>query len=357
MFCAKPTVYPDFYAFVERKGAIFMRSEVIILLDSMKRLPQKLHETESLDINYLKQLLEKSNFRVTTMTYNTFLENINTIDCGKNIFLYASSQYKQYKDYIEDILLYIVNAGGKIIPNFHLFRSHENKSYQEFYKYQRNIKSPKFNIVGTYEEGLRIFENADYPIIGKTVDGFGSRGVRQINNIIEGKKFIKKNMSSGVHLNAAGLRNFARRFKYKNQYPRKRGKILLQEKINDVNHDWKILIFGNDYFCLKRSVRKNDFRASGSGNFDFEAVPSNIVLGFAYDVKNKLDTPWVSLDIIEKGENCYLIEYQALHFGLSTLINNRYLYEYDENKNDWTKKLKENECEFYFAKALKYYCS
>lgn len=40
------------------------------------------------------------------------------------------------------------------------------------------------------------------------------------------------------------------------------------------------------------------------------------------NVKGKLDTPWVSLDIIEKSGRYYLIQYQSVHFGLATLINN-----------------------------------
>jgi glutathione synthase/RimK-type ligase-like ATP-grasp enzyme len=332
-----------------------MNNKIMLLLDSMGKYPQKLHETESLNIDTLTEYLNSNGYQVSTMVYHDFLTNISKIDCSQYIFIYASSQYEEYKEYIEDILLYIVKVGGRIIPDFQMFRSHENKSFQELYKIEKKIATPSFNIVGTFEEGAQVLSKVNFPIIGKTISGFGSKGVAQINNMEEGKKFLKKNMKSGIQLSSDGLRVLGRRLKYRNQYPQKRGKLVFQEKINGVDHDWKILVFGDLCFCLKRSVRKNDFRASGSGIFDFEAVPTDSILNFAYDTKNKLDTPWVSLDIIVKGDNCYLIEYQALHFGLSTLINNKYYYKYEESNKMWNKYSKDKECEYYFAQALDNY--
>ena len=334
-----------------------MKSKIILLLDSMGRYPQKLHETEGLDINKLTNHLNMMGFELYKMTYNDFLSDISNIDCSQYLFLYASSQYEAYKDYMEDILLYIVRNGGKIIPNFHLFKSHENKSYQELYKVQEKISSPNFNIIGTYEEGVEVLSKTKFPIIGKTVNGFGSKGVVQINSIKEGKRFLKKNLFSGIDFNANGLRVLGRRLKYKKQYPKKWGKLVFQEKINDVNHDWKILVFGDLFFCLKRSVRKNDFRASGSGIFDFNAIPPDNILKFADEIRDRLDTPWASLDIIIQGDDCYLIEYQALHFGLATLINNKFYYKFDNNTKTWIRCTKDSESEYYFSVALKQYLS
>lgn len=334
-----------------------MNTKIIILLDSKGRYPQKLHETESLNIDVLTEHLNSNGYEVFALTFHDFLKNIDNIDCNEYIFLYASSQYEEYKGYIEDILLYIIKSGGKIIPDFQLFRSHENKAFQELYKTMKKIPSPKYNIIGTFEEGIEILKETSFPIIAKTINGFGSKGVIQINNSKEGRKFLNKNLQSGINFNSNGLRILGRRLKYKKQYPKKSGRVIFQEKINGVDHDWKILVFGNRCFCLKRSVRKNDFRASGSGIFNFDAVPVNQLLNFALNVKRKLDTPWVSLDIIEKNNRYYLIEYQSVHFGLSTLINNNYYYEYNESNKKWQRLEKDKDSEYYFASALKSYLS
>lgn len=326
--------------------------KIMILLNSKGKIPQKLHETQSLNINYLTQLLDEKGFEVSAMTYHSFQEMIKEIDCSEYIFIYASSQYEWYKEYIEDILIYIKDSGGEIIPSFQMFRSHENKSYQEFYKTHKKIEAPEYHVIGTFEEGLKVLEKTNFPIIGKSVTGFASKGVEQINSINEGVRFLNKNLRSGIKLDSNGMRVLGRRIKFKNQYPRKSGRVVFQSKITDVDHDWKVLVFGDSCFCLKRSVRKNDFRASGSGIFNFDAVPSDSLLDFAYSVKNKLNTPWVSLDIMEKDSKCYLIEYQAVHFGLSTLINNKYLYKYDKKEHIWVKKEKQFESEYYFVDAL-----
>lgn len=77
----------------------------------------------------------------------------------------------------------------------------------------------------------------------------------------------------------------------------------------------------------------------GNGNFDGSTPPSIALMKFAMEVKEKLDTPWVSLDIIEKDSELYLIEYQCVHFGLYTAMNSLSHFEYDGGK---FKKIDEN---------------
>ncbi|WP_143414825.1 hypothetical protein [Geobacillus sp. E263] len=328
--------------------------KLIILTNSKNSIPQKLHETESLNIEILKTSLLQLNWNVSVMTFDNFINNFNNINyINGTYFIYASSQYESYQSYIEDILLYIQNNGGILIPNFNIFRSHENKFFQELVKRNLTVNTPKSYLVGTIEEGIEILKNIDYPIIAKEPSGFGSKGVYQINNEQQGINFLNRKMISGVNLfSYYGLRNLYVRFKYKGKYPKKIGKLIFQEKIEQVDHDWKVLVFENKCFCLKRSVRKNDFRASGSGIFDFSIEPPKQVLDFAYKVKNELNTPWVSLDIIIKDDVCYLIEYQGVHFGLSTAINNSWYYELNIKGNKWEKKKIEKEVEYYFSEAL-----
>lgn len=104
-------------------------------------------------------------------------------------------------------------------------------------------------------------------------------------------------------------------------YPGKKiGKLILQDFISDLSGDWKILIFGNKVACLYRKTRENDFRASGSGNFQFLFPPKKI-LDFAFKAKKLLRCSWISLDIMETKSKIYLGEYQVTHFGLLTALN------------------------------------
>lgn len=109
------------------------------------------------------------------------------------------------------------------------------------------------------------------------------------------------------------------------------GRIVLQEYVPDLECDWKVLVFGNKYYALRRNVRKNDFRASGSGLFAFE-IPDDRILDYAKSVYEKMNVPFLSLDLcMDKNGKVYLIEFQGLHFGPYTLINSPHYFTYQES--------------------------
>ena len=127
-----------------------------------------------------------------------------------------------------------------------------------------------------------------------------------------------------------------------------------QEFISELNHDFKVLIFGDRYFVLKRNVRKNDFRASGSGDFEFIEPPYE-VLNFAKEVASKLDNPYLSLDIAQSDNGCHLIEFQATNFGPYTLLNSPSRYIINDDK--WVEETNCKDLEANYAYALNYYIS
>ncbi|HIE6516819.1 TPA: hypothetical protein ACXOJA_002326, partial [Proteus mirabilis] len=122
--------------------------------------------------------------------------------------------------------------------------------------------------------------------------------------------------------------------------------------IPNLAYDWKILVFDDYVFALKRYTRKNDFKASGSGLFDFNATPSDSLIKFSVETRIKLDTPFISLDIAEDENNEFsIIEYQAIHFGLTTALKCHQYYFYN---NGTPKKIPEriDSIESLFSKSI-----
>lgn len=321
----------------------------LLLTDYKNRIPQITHETISLDLLRLSDGITQLGFKVNVVPLSKFInESENFHNC---LILYCSSQYPTYKDYIENALLIAGERGNIAIPNYLLFKCHENKVLQELTKRVLQIRSPKSWVFGTYEEAIEKIKNLHYPLVGKTTIGYGSSGVCLLNNYHKSILFLKKNMKKPSLITSEGWRYFARSLKYFGCYSKGFGSVLLQEYI-PVDYDWKILCFFNRLFVLKRFNRKGDFRASGSGLFDFDAAPSEDLLFFALKCRESLGTPWISLDIIEKEDNHYLIEFQAVHFGLTTLVKNKCFYEYCKHSNKWTKKDIYNSPETFFTDAL-----
>ena len=110
-------------------------------------------------------------------------------------------------------------------------------------------------------------------------------------------------------------------------------KFITQNYIAGLTGDYKVLVFGSHYFVLRRLNRKNDFRASGSGNFaEDNGVEIYAVLDFAAMCAAEIEAPWISLDICHDGIDCHLIEFQCISFGFKAMSLSEQHYEKKEGQ-------------------------
>lgn len=296
-------------------------------------MPQLTHETNSLDLVLLTKLLEKE-FLVQVITLDALAESMlnNSVNYRGSFFFFASSQIESYKMAILDVAFEVKALGGILLPKFEFYLSHENKFHQELYKNRKQVSTPKATLITNSNN----IPPVNVPAVVKGYAGFGSRGVTLVKNAKQLNRTVLSNLKSYVidKLDLMEiLKSFIKsKFKYPGLYPSKTGRVVVQDFMPNLKHDWKVLVFGNDVFALKRYVKKNDFRASGSGFFDFDERPSDELIKFAVDTRCKLDTPFVSLDIAELEEKKFnIIEYQSVHFGLITALNCNNYYTLSSN--------------------------
>jgi glutathione synthase/RimK-type ligase-like ATP-grasp enzyme len=192
--------------------------------------------------------------------------------------------------------------------------AHEDKAYQAMKLASTSISAPRSYVYGNRKQAYGFLGNAVYPLVGKSPDGSGSKGVLLIKNERDGRAFIDQHMVHRALRKGRPfiVRAFQRIFKPKPVL----GLVVFQDFIPNLEGDWKILMWGDKACGLYRENRPKDFRASGSGKVHFVEIPSHI-LDFAMDVLEKLDLPWGSLDIGFTGGKCFLLEYQGIHFGLT----------------------------------------
>lgn len=276
-----------------------------------------------------------------------------------------------YKDYIEDILLRLIAAGAILIPDFNLFRAHHNKAYMELYKTtflteeENTIKTIVFSSYKMLLKNLKL-NDIEYPVVIKTASGAGSCGVGLARNQQELMKIAKKFSYRKYRDNYATMyrtrimqiiKNKYRKFRKKRIvfYKPMQGKFIVQSFVKNLENDFKVLVFGEKYYVLKRLTREGDFRASGSGRFIFPNNASAImnVLNYAELVYKRLNVPCASLDIADDGEKNYLIEYQCINFGPYTLEMSEH-YFVKEN-SIWVKKNEDSELEREYVNAFIYY--
>jgi hypothetical protein len=295
--------------------------------------------------------------------------NFRRLNFKGEYVLYQSSEDigLKYKSYIEDILLGLLEQGAILIPEFKYFRAHHNKVYAEILRDTSEIESIK-NInskyFGTYEEYADCIEKVEDNTVFKTSEGALSSGVRLLKN--QNDKFIipkflsetkpYKSITLQLKDKVRPLTNIVKRilgikvyYEWQSNY---REKFILQNYIPDLKGDFKVLVFGDKYYFLERSVRPDDFRASGSGNYFWPDKPNNQILNFAKELYRLFNCPLASFDIALDKNELYLLEFQFIMFGTITLERSKYYYHFDEKNMLWVKVEEEPDLERETARAI-----
>lgn len=299
------------------------------------------HSWKSLDVNRLSTLLD---YPTEIITINDLM---NISFAADDTVIYTSDDEENIRLYLRDVM-YFVDKKCRILPNYNMLLGQENKGFQELFRSELGFG----NLRGSY-----FFDIDDsklpLPKVLKTVSGAGSSGV-----------FLAKDKSDILHIknkffdvsHKRKIIKLQRRLKLKKKefsiynYRHKGFNLFVeQEFVPNLSNDFKVLIFGNRYYGLKRLIRKDDFRASGSGLFEYVKPPVE-VLNFAKSAFDKLNNPYASLDIAQSSDNCYLIEFQGTNFGPLALLNspNRSVY----SDNGWIEEKNNKDLEENFAYAL-----
>lgn len=257
-----------------------------------------------------------------------------------DILIYTSSDNGEIRSYLKDIL-YFTNDQCQIIPSYEILLAHENKGFQEVVKSKLNIK----DLAEDYFFDLSQFKRT-FPYVLKTVDGSGSSGVSLVKSDKDLNSAI--NSSSEVSLKRK-TKNIIRSYQLPKDnyniyeyYYRPFKRFVAQEFVADLTCDYRILVVGDRFYAMRRDVNKGDFRASGSKKFNYHDVPL-FALDYAKEVFDKLNNPYISMDIVVKNGKSYLIEYQGTNFGSSVLRKSDGYYVNNDNNWDFIKVKSQHE--------------
>ena len=200
-------------------------------------------------------------------------------------------------------------------------------------------------------------KKTSYPKVFKLRVGAGSANVRLVKNRYTAYRLINRAFGKGFPvLNRAtflkdrvhqfqkekNLKNFSEllkgcyRFMIPKHYERMRvkekGYVYFQDFIPGNDFDIRLFVIGNRAFGLKRLVRKNDFRASGSGSFLFEREeipPECVKMAFTWAKKIKAQS--IAFDFIYNRHNMMIIEISYSFPWCETY--DKYPGYWDENLN------------------------
>lgn len=303
----------------------------------------------------------------TSAGFDVQVLKFTDVDFSKNWqgvpVLYTSSEDigLLYKGFIEDVVLGLDAAGALLLPNYRYLRSHHNKLMMELLRYQlfpEEAKRLQTSFFGTFEE-LKSAENSrKWPKVLKAAYGAGSKQVvmaKGREELLSLAKKISRSWSFGDV-----LRELRSRLIWRGYAPRSlnRTKFIVQNLVENLDGDFKVLRFGKRFYVLSRKNRKNDFRASGSGNFSRE-IPSSVnlteLLNYSKWASDIIGSPVCSLDVAFDGNDFHLIEFQCLNFGTLTAEFSDYCHVFSEGT--WSKALGKCDLELVFCDSVMLYLS
>ncbi len=236
--------------------------------------------------------------------------------------------------FARQLIYSLEKAGLKVFPDSKTCWHFDDKVGQKYLLEAINAPLVPSEIFYDKKQAMIWADQTTYPKIFKLRGGAGSENVKLVRSKNHAYRLIRRAFSRGFRsvdklnrlsdkfhtlLREWNSHNLALVLKESGHiiYPRyddrmksrEKGYIYFQEFVADKNYDTRITVIGGRALGLKRYTRKNDFRASGSGNMvlnrgeiSLECVKSALYWA------NKLDVQCVNFDFITDKEPVYFVE-------------------------------------------------
>lgn len=259
-------------------------------------------------------------FRYVNCLSNTI---ITDLDGAAGLLWHWQLFEPAYKVTALGIIQSLEKRGLPVYPNSNTCWHYDDKLGQKYLL--ESIKAP---LVQTYvfydlDSALEWVRSTTFPKVVKLRCGAGSAAVRMVRTRSQAVRVCKTAFSAGFPSNASYFIDFSTRvrkirgvrdalakikrmpgefkFKYVERIygPRERHYVYFQEFIPDNDFDTRITIIGDRAFGFRRFVRPKDFRASGSGNIDYDprAIGPDLIQ-IAFDIIRKIGAQSLAFDFV-----------------------------------------------------------
>jgi len=293
----------------------------------------------------------KYNYKVVNCYDNNIIEELNCC----NVLLWHHD-HGNPKDvlFAKQLLFSLEHLGIKVFPNFKSGWHFDDKLAQKYLFEIAAIPHIKSYVFYDKKTAIDWVNKSEFPKVFKLRRGCSARNVVLIREKKVAINHVNKAFSSGFRLYnpwAAlkdGLYKFSKR-KYNLKslakdfahliYPirlekslgKEKGYIYFQDFMPGNEFDVRVIVVKNRAYGMKRMVRKNDFRASGSSNFVYDPIDEEI-LKIAFKTSIVLDLQSVAFDFVYDYEKKPVII--EISYGFGTVGSSKCKGYYNE-KLEW----------------------
>jgi len=260
-----------------------------------------------------------------------------------------------YKDvlFARQLLYSLEEAGKKVFPDWRTCWHFDDKVGQKYLLEAAGLPIVPSYVFFSKKEAFAWIEKTTFPKVFKLRGGASAANVKLVHSAKEARHYVRKAFGRGFsqfdrigYLKERfnkwrngrdtilgvikGLGRLLIPTEYSKMHSREKGYVYFQDFIPDNSYDIRVIVIDGKAFAIKRFVRENDFRASGSGNIRYAKSELNEdCVRCSFEVEEKLRTQCIAIDFVLKDDKPLIVE---LSYCFSPT-------PYDKCEGYWTKDM------------------
>jgi len=252
-------------------------------------------------------------------------------DCDALMWHFSHKSAKASK-FAKELLYSVQASGKKVFPDFKTVWHFDDKLGQKYLLEATGIPHAPAYAFYSKKDALLWAKDTTYPKVFKLRNGSTSDNVKLVRSQRHAARLIRKAFGRGFKQYAAwyklkerfrkyrsgkmsgwevikAILRFFRPPEYARVTGREKGYVYFQDFIPDNLFDIRVFVVGGKAYANLRLVRKNDFRASGSGEelVDKELI-SDEVLKLSFEIAEKLQVQCLVFDYVLLNDKPLVVE-------------------------------------------------
>lgn len=276
-------------------------------------------------IDYCKE--NKIDYKLVNAYDSNIVQQVS--DCDAFMWHHHHADYKDTL-FAKQLLYSLQLAGKKVFPDFATGWHFDDKVGQKYLFEAIGAPLVPSYVFYTKKEALRWADKTTFPKVFKLRGGAGAANVKLVRTKKDAIRLINKafgkgfsqfdrwgNLKERFHKWRVGKDSFVgvlkgiARLRIPTEFAKfhtpEKGYAYFQEFVPNNSFDIRLIVIGGTKaYGMKRMCRKNDFRASGSGNFAYDKIDERI-LKIAFDISRKLFLQSVAFDFVYDVDGAPLI--------------------------------------------------
>jgi len=268
-------------------------------------------------------------YKIVNCYSNDIIEQVQ--DCSGLMWHFNQSSPQDIL-FAKQLIYALETAGKNVFPDFYTAWHFDDKVGQKYLL--ESIGAPMVPTYVFYKkvDVLKWIEQTDFPKVFKLRRGAGSAHVKLALSKVEAKRLTRKAFgrgfsqydkvanlkdrwykykqgNTGLWDVAKGVLRFGRTTEFARTAGRERGYIYFQDFIPENEFDIRVIVIDGKAFAIKRLVREDDFRASGSGHVLYEKKHfDEATIRLSFEVAEKVQSQCLAIDYVYKNGDPMIVE-------------------------------------------------